>query len=319
MKTIKNFFYRLWYALPFSMKSGEILTTNSTNEDETHIQQLVNKSTLAQDLLKAEVTQEVEELRYQTYTIAEEAKKFKYIGEGVAVRVDTQNRQRINFRQVNKFNVRGVLDELNRVNAKTYGDETYTLNLKHETLPRYKMEKYCTSFEVDISTVETDIKANTFTLFFDNIPNVNEVTSKSFHNELDRIINGVKSELTEIELVSFITFNVNGENDLIKYDLSHLKMISIEKTKTDYVIVYQIESFQREDLTDKFFSASMAKKYEQKSVKNATYDGFNKSSVVRYCSECGKEINAYDYAITTETVGKSLCQDCLTKYLLQTK
>ena len=72
MKKIKRCILRLLRALPFGLQGAEreIMGSSNTGEDGTVITQEVSDERVSKHLLKGEVTQEVEELRYRTYKVA---------------------------------------------------------------------------------------------------------------------------------------------------------------------------------------------------------------------------------------------------------
>ena len=84
MSKIKKYFLNLWYGLPFGMKAAdtEIMGSKQVDDNGVTIQQEVSDQRVAKHLLKGEVTQEVEELRYRTYKVSNEAENYKYLGKG---------------------------------------------------------------------------------------------------------------------------------------------------------------------------------------------------------------------------------------------
>ena len=63
IKKIKRYFYNFLYSLPFGMKAAddEIFTQKiSSNSDNIGIHQVIQQNSLAKDLRKGEVTQQVE-------------------------------------------------------------------------------------------------------------------------------------------------------------------------------------------------------------------------------------------------------------------
>ena len=94
MSKIKKYFLNLWYGLPFGMKAAdtEIMGNKSVDDNGVTIQQEVSDQRVAKHLLKGEVTQEVEELRYRTYKVADESENYKYLGNGVAVKEEKEKR-----------------------------------------------------------------------------------------------------------------------------------------------------------------------------------------------------------------------------------
>ena len=107
-------------AVPFAMKAGdEILTSSSKDVDGgTSIEQHVEQKSVWQDLLKGELTQEVEELRYETFRAEEESNNYQYIGNGVALKKKgDSNLKRKKFVQYNydeEYSVHETLEMLNQ-------------------------------------------------------------------------------------------------------------------------------------------------------------------------------------------------------------
>ena len=81
MNKIKKVLLNLWYGLPFGLKAAgdEIMGGGEADQAGTEINQQVTDKRVAKHLLKGEVTQEVEELRYRTYKVANDSEKYKYV------------------------------------------------------------------------------------------------------------------------------------------------------------------------------------------------------------------------------------------------
>ena len=82
IKTLKRKFYNILYSLPFGLKGAEdemLSQKSSLNTDNVGVHQVINENRLSKDLLKGEVTQQVEELRYRDYKVSKESKKYKFI------------------------------------------------------------------------------------------------------------------------------------------------------------------------------------------------------------------------------------------------
>ena len=107
-----------------------------------------------------------------------------------------------------------------------------------------------------------------------------------------------------------------NEDDFIRYSFYTLRGMMVEKTDTQFRVHFQLASYEREDLTEKFFSESMEKKYENKEAKKRELRQYvQEVERTRRCDECGKEINVWDGDITEASIGKALCHDCLLKHL----
>ena len=109
----------IFYSLPFGLKAAdtEIMGSSISGDgNDTVINQQVNDNRVAKHLLKGEITQEVEELRYRTSKVERETDKYEYIGNGMAVKKEEKNSNDIiKFSQENKLICDDVLTELKRV------------------------------------------------------------------------------------------------------------------------------------------------------------------------------------------------------------
>lgn len=317
LKRVKHKIFKLLYALPFSMKVGEMLNT-SESDNESSISQNVESGRLSDALLKGVVTKQVEELRYRDYKVAEESRKYKYIGNGIAIKEKNENTSsNIKFIQNNRQLCSGVLDELKRVDEKIYGIDTYTLNILYDDITRFKLEKYCLRF-----MFESTKESSSLVLYFDSLPDVYDKTSKSFINELEGMqgMGKPSNVFKSVKQVIFVTSKVNGEKDFVRYTLSDLKIESWGKDEQKFYVKYSVGVSSREDLTEKFKSDELESRYEQKapketsSMKNVTLD------LKKYkCSECGTLISDTDAMISYEVMGKRLCTKCWERYLLSEK
>ena len=90
--SLKNKLLNILYSLPFGLKGAdsEIFGSKTNSENGTEISQEVSDERLGRHLLKGEVTQSVEELRYKTYKVANESENYKYLGNGVAVKEEKE-------------------------------------------------------------------------------------------------------------------------------------------------------------------------------------------------------------------------------------
>ena len=82
---------KIAYSIPFGMKAGDemLATSNKDGSNGIVMEDKIEQNSLLNSLLRGEVTQEVEELRYETYKAEEESNNYKYIGNGVAMKIDS--------------------------------------------------------------------------------------------------------------------------------------------------------------------------------------------------------------------------------------
>lgn len=311
---IKRFFYNLLYSLPFGMKVGDELLNSQSNSDDVGIVETVRQNRLSEDLKNVQVTQQVEEMRYRDYKVYRESNKYTYLGDGIAIKKEIRDLGgKIKLEQNNKFITNNILEELNRVDKKEYAKESYTLNIIYKELVKFKLEKYCVKFDFESENGAFD-KVGILTLYFENNPNAND--SNSYHFvEMMKNMDFKRSEYFDnFSIISFITNKASGEFDYVSYNLFEFFDGNLIEDNGYFKLILFFKTFERIDLTDKFYSESMEKKYQNKEKKE---NNFTLGEVTRisYCSECKKEINNHDADITKETIGKPLCIDCLTKYI----
>lgn len=329
MNKIKRILLNIWYGLPFAVKGGDeaIFANPHCGVAGTHVSQEVSDQRVAKHLLKGEVTQEVEELRYRTYKVAGEAESYEYLGNGVAVKKEEGKKaaesNRYKFSQENGLMVSTVLDELNRLND--YGVEKYRLEIKYNSLVRFKMEQFIKLIDVNIDTRENVNPGIIETTFhFEKQPNPYDAKSMPFINELKKL-KDVKTQyqiernemLSSIDNMSFITYKADGELDFTNYCfVDGAKFEKFEETEHEFLLTFTWGGYVRLpiDLEGKYYSKSMDEKYQKKERKDVAPEMIN-SERKAYCSACGKEMSVYDADIMSSNGEQVICKECLEKAL----
>lgn len=324
MNKIKKYFLNLWYGLPFGLKAAdtEIMGSKSVDDNGVTIGQEVSDERVAKHLLKGEVTQEVEELRYRTHRVEKESKNFKYIGNGVAIKEENGkpiNRTKFKFSQENENVCESVLDTLKQVGS--YGVERYRFEIDYTTFVRFKVEKFATRVDVNIDEENGLIET---TLHFSTERNPYDAASQPFINELEKLMTATsKHEIERNEIastirnISFVTYKATNEDDMVTYSfINGGKYKDIKKEGYEYLMTLTWDEYMRVplDLESKYYSASMAQKYESKERKN-TPVALAESERKRYCSVCGREMSVYDADIQEADGGQPICKECMQKAL----
>lgn len=257
---IKRFFYNLLYSLPFGMKVGDELLNSQSNSDDVGIVETVRQNRLSEDLKNVQVTQQVEEMRYRDYKVYRESNKYTYLGDGIAIKKEIRDLGgKIKLEQNNKFITNNILEELNRVDKKEYAKESYTLNIIYKELVKFKLEKYCVKFDFESENGAFD-KVGILTLYFENNPNAND--SNSYHFvEMMKNMDFKRSEYFDnFSIISFITNKASGEFDYVSYNLFEFFDGNLIEDNGYFKLILFFKTFERIDLTDKFYSESMEKK-----------------------------------------------------------
>ena len=325
MNKVKKYLLNLWYGLPFGMKAAdtEIMGSKSVDENGTNIQQEVSDQRVAKHLLKGEVTQEVEELRYRTYKVENEAKKYEYLGNGVAIKGNKtekpKDRTKFKFTQENEGICESVLESLKQVGNN--GIERYRFEIDYKEFVRFKVEKFATKIDVDINEETSKIET---TLHFNTEPNPYDASSMPFINELKKLLE-VKNEhqaarneiASSIMNLSFTTYKAYNEDDFVNYSfINGAKFKGFKQEGYEYLLTFTWNEYLRLplDLESKYYSKSMAEKYAKNERKDANISLID-TERKRYCSICGKEMSVYDADIQEADGQEPICKECMAKAL----
>ena len=325
MNKLKKLVLNIWYGLPFGLKAAdtEIMGAKTVNLDGTNVSQEVSDQRVGKHLLKGEVTQAVEELRYRTYRVANESEKYKYLGNGVAVKKEAEEepkeRTKYKFSQDNGGITETVLDGLNQVGKN--GVERYRFEIDYDSFVRFKVEKFATKVDVNINDADGTIET---TLHFNTQPNPYDAASMPFINEIDKLV-GVKNEYaiskneiaSTIKNLAFTTYKASGEEDFVNYCfINGAKFKDFKKETNEYLLTLTWNEYLRVplNLESKYYSKEMAKKYENKEKKEVDLSVMEIERKA-YCSICGKEMSIYDADIQRADGGEPICQECLQKVL----
>lgn len=336
MDKIKGAVTSLMYGIKATEE--EVFTQKgASTEIGTGIHQNVHSQKLSTMLLAGKETQEVKELRYRVYRVAEEAKNYEYITNGLAARKeepklpDVENSEELEVLlvQTNGELVTSIAEDFKYIN--TYGKSPdYTLDIERDFMPRYKVEEFCNKIVVK-KLDETHVILDMYCTKYMNQENFK---SKGFINEIVKINEkGLRSDIVDFKTLSFVTNNAYGYNDLVLFRYDNLRLRDIVEYKGDYVLKFKAHVvFDAIDLTSDFFCDEMERKYANKekrdvipNISDANYQSYT-------CSECGKVIDNnlhmnrinentvpgdeseyYDAQITLESYGRVICRECLLK------
>lgn len=356
-RNIQIFFYSWFYGMK-STEDKMFHQTGLTNSTGSSIIKEVDNQRVSKALLKGEVTQQVEELRYRTYKVDKESKGFEYYAPTLALKKDKQDTKFMKYDnsdglelitiQPNDILVETVGETLEQVGGR--GKRTqHRIKIKRNFVPRYKIEEYITRLDVkklDESHVILDIYVSKY-------PNDKDFKSKGFVREIEKIRDEkIKSDILDYEEISFITHHAYKLNDMIKFVFKNIWFREVREFDGHYILKFKASLKQDTlDLTKKYFSKTMEEKYKNKEKKKVVLNLFDYNQIQVYqCQECGKEIildnelidqiNVYqgrditeenfenenpqvlefmDMQISEQTFGKRLCSGCLKKYLKDKK
>lgn len=359
IKKIKRIIRDLWIGLILGMKKTEDETFHQNGtalDNESTVNQKVSEHSVAKALLRGELTQEVIDLRYRTYAVARESEHYNYFSPTLATKkngqdskfvyVENEDNREIVTIQENKVEVETVTEALERLGENTtYTDRQneYNIMMKRHNFPRFKLEEFTTKLVVKKGDDEWSAVLD---VYVSKYPNDKNMKSKPFIRELERIIDtGVRSDIFEIDTISFETRHAYKLDDMLRFEFGDLKLERIFEFDGDYVIRFITNIIDGgTDLTAEFYSERMAKKYANHEKKELEINFDPEANIRVYkCAECGKEVTYdaraldnmevksleqietesegydgktteyLDFEMSEHEFGRMLCKDCVTK------
>jgi hypothetical protein len=309
------------------------------NSVGTEIQQQVTENRVSKDLLKGEVTQQVEELRYRTYKVDRESKQFEYFSPTKAIRFDKQDSKFVKYDnsdnlelitiQPNHANTANIYDgtkDVDFLNAKLIDgqgnvsinlghfdvENKYNIEIERDFMPRFKLEAYTTRLVVK----KLDDKDNMILDFYvSKYPQEKDMKSIYFIKEVEKLMSGYRqSDITSMTRVSFVTSHAYGLNDMIEFRFDHIYYKGILEYDGHYVLKFKAHAYVNgKDQTDEFYSKSMDEKYRNNEKKEVVIDAFSGGNEYKtfVCAECGKTVEYDTEAIDNMQVslGRDITDD----------
>lgn len=273
-KNIKLFFI----SLAWGMRGGDKLlsVSNKDNEggDVAGIEQQKSQENVYANLLRGEVTQEVKELRHEMYYAERKSHDYVYAGGGHAQKrnevfdyngnIETSDGFKVQIVQENKEDASSLIEhgiystgKDVELEAKAKGDlrtkdkRDFTIAIKREFLPSFRLEQYATKIvvkRIDETHVLLDIYVPDGRRQFDNV-------HKLFLKSLEKIYMGDKrSDIVDFHALSFITSNAYGSDDLKFYEYDNIKFDNIISFDGSYVLRFTADIVTDGfDMIDEFF------------------------------------------------------------------
>ena len=290
LKKIYRYIQIFWHSIFFGMKGiDNLLTSNQKPQNGSVIEVSDDDGGgVFKDMLEQKVTQEVEELRYASYEVAKESKKYRYIGNGEVKKkttsqlsekhglIDESDNLPVILIQDNALICDDVLTTLNEVNEKNskkiYHD--YNIKIKRNILPRFRIESYVKKIvlkQADGNYV-LDLYCSKYPSQF------SERKDRSFLSELKRIQNKSvrNSDILDFQEISFISTNAWGVDDWNRFSFIDFELYDIIEFDGNFIIRLGCQSnIFMENLLDKIYSESAEKKYKTKAIRENAIIDFN--------------------------------------------
>lgn len=285
---------RIFFTLLFKglKNANDIAFTGNKDTDVgngSSIEQQKEVQSVYKDMLKGEITQEVIELRHEMYFAERASKKYKYTGNGRAVKMndiikyngdlETSDGLDISIVQENKEDVGSLLDyEIYNIGnevalgEKSQGDlsktkqKKFTINIKRDFLAKFNIEQYTEKIVIkqlndDESII--DIYVNQYMKQFNNI-------HKLFLKQIEQIYTGdIRNDIIEFNSISFITNNAYGAEDLLEYEFNNIQFENIIRFNEFYVLRFLGKNVKYgNDLLNDVYDERTAKLNEEHAPRN---------------------------------------------------
>ena len=268
----------LWHSLFHGMGAvDDILTkSNKTSDGSVTAEQKLEQDNVYASLVKGEITQEVKDLRYETYQAARKASEYQYIGGGTAVKKNTMLKN-IDAKVENEDNLKVVLVQANHLIPTSVYDAVEEALHKHAELPtehRLKIErKYYSRFKIEDYATQLVVKEsptdkNYILDFYVPIePVENQPKAIYFSQEVKSVFRSKSctSDILDIDNVSFITEKAYPVLDMHGYSFKYLEFLKMIEYNGSYIIrYYAIADKFGTDEIEEFNDKESVRKFEAK-------------------------------------------------------
>lgn len=241
----------------------------SGNGDGANIEVQNEEKSVYKDLLRGEITQEVRELRHEMYYAERESHKYKYVGNGVAVKknklfddevkgLENSDGYKVQLIQNNREDTEGVADNLVEYDYRLKDQRNYTIKIERNFIPRFRIEEFANKVvvkRIDEKYVLLDVYVTKYESQFNR-------RHKPFLNELEAVYMGdTQSDIIDFDTLAFTTFKAYGADDLIYYKYNNIKFDNIVEFNGDYVLKFFADiECDGDDLINEFYDEIAAKK-----------------------------------------------------------
>ena len=344
MKDLKEFWKKSFNKIRFNTESlfqGMKVTEDNifhqnggSHETGTSIIQKKEDKSLFSALLRGEVTQEVEELRYRTYLVDKESREYEYFSPTLALKTKRRGSKKLPYEDSDGLQL--ITSQTNDIiyeplaniigNKEKYHLKEYRIKIKYDLTPRFRLETYLKRLDVK----HLDETHAVLDLYFSKYPNTDEFGGKSFVKEIEKLKNGdIRSDLLTIKELSFVTHNAYILNDNTFFNFDKFSFICVSEFDGSYILRFKTSYTQEYiDLVKKYYSKTMDMKYKtkEKKIRDANFGDYLTPQSYQ-CDVCGKTFevkhnenvdSAYlDLQLAEQSFGKKMCLDCLKKYMIE--
>ena len=280
---IKIFFTLLFNGLKnandiaFTGNKDTNIGTGSSIEQQKEVQNVYK------DMLKGELTQEVIELRHEMYFAERASKKYKYTGNGRAVKykgkLEESDGLEVSLVQENKEDPGSLMDfgiynmgvdvsyeKKVDEQLRNIRQRKFTIHIGRDFIPRFNLENYTSKIVLKpLNENETmfDIYISKYVKQFDNI-------HKLFLKQIEQIyIGDTRNDILDFKTLDFITYKAYGADDLLEFEFKDIQFENIIKFDEFYVLRFIGKNVKYgNDLLNDIYDERTAKLNEEHAPRN---------------------------------------------------
>lgn len=285
---------RIFFTLLFKglKNANDIAFTGNKDTDISCgnlIEQQKEVQNVYKDLLKGELTQEVIELRHEMYFAERASKKYKYNGNGRAVKQNNINEYKgkleesdgleVSIVQENQEDPGSLMDfgiynmgvevsyEKNvDKQLRNIRQRKFTINIGRDFMSRFNLENYASKIVLKpLNENETmfDIYLSKYVKQFDNI-------HKLFLKQIEQIyIGDTRNDILDFKTLDFITYKAYGADDLLEFEFKDIQFENIIKFEEFYVLRFVGKNVKYgNDLLNDIYDERTAKLNEEHAPRN---------------------------------------------------
>jgi len=283
---LKILFRNAIVSFAFGLKNTEsnMFSQKTESSESNSLEQQQTANTLAEALLKGEITEEVELLRDRMYYVAEESKKFKLslsniivdhtTGEVTSGDLKTEKKSMIvgkpkvyedDYKLVIAMEtpmiINNLLDTMNAISGSELEKVESALHFTYNCIEKYRLHRY-------IRRTVVRKKDEDYLIDF-YIPKI-YVKVENFESAFNTEINRVKEKKLkhinlEFETIQFISDDAYGVEDLNEFKFEMIEFKEINDFNDFNIITYKVKPIIYQfKVTDKYIKQELRDKYARK-------------------------------------------------------
>lgn len=263
---------------------------------------------LSKALLRGELTEEVKQLRYRTYKVDRESKKYKYYAPTLALkRKNGKDNKFISYDKSDGLDVitiqdchpigENVTDAIHQIEDGGRGKaEKYNIEIERNFVPRFRLEEFLKRLVVkrfDETHAILDFYFSMYPERFFRTSDDKSFRSKAFIHEIENIRdNGLRSDILLMEKLRFVTSHAYQQDDLMEFVFRNLWFKEVAEFDGCYILRFKASiEHNGYDLTASYYNKEMDEKYKNHEKKDLILDVSGNAPVETYvCADCGKVV-----------------------------